>query len=347
MICEAVTAYGQPLERLDVATPTPKGKEVLLKVTRCGVCHSDVYLHEGFFDMGGGMKLPFGQKPPLVLGHEIEGTVARCGPDAKGVKEGDRVVAYPWIGCGECPACTRGEENHCPRPQNLGIQRFGGYADHCLVPDAKYLIASGNVPQGLAAAYMCSGLTAFGALKKVARAGAQDPIAIVGYGGLGMMAHAFARHLYPEAPILVADVSPAKREAAKKANARVYDPADGGAATQLMTDTGDGAAAALDFVGSENSLRFATTAIRRGGRVVICGLFGGAWSTPIPMFPFRAMAIMGSYVGTLDDAKEIMALARAGKIAPIPIEERPLAAANKALEDLREGKIVGRVVLTP
>ena len=72
-----------------------------------------------------------------------------------------------------------------------------------------------------------------------------------------------------------------------------------------------------------------------------------AWSTPIPMFPFRAMAIMGSYVGTLDDAKEIMALARAGKIAPIPIEERPLAAANKALEDLREGKIVGRVVLTP
>jgi D-arabinose 1-dehydrogenase-like Zn-dependent alcohol dehydrogenase len=311
------------------------------------VCHSDVHLHEGHFDMGGGVKLPLAQKPPLVLGHEIEGVVVRAGPDAKGVKAGDRVVAYPWIGCGDCPACARGEENYCPKPQNLGVQRFGGYADHCLVPDAKYLIATGNVPQGLAAAYMCSGLTAFGALKKVERAGRGDPIAIVGYGGLGMMAHAFARHLYPEAPILVADVAPAKRAAAAKEGARAYDPSEAKAVAQLIADSGDGAAAALDFVGSESSLKFATGAIRRGGRVVVVGLFGGAWSTPIPMFPFRAMAIMGSYVGTLDDAKEIMALARAGRIAPIPIEERPLAAANKALEDLRDGKIVGRVVLTP
>lgn len=348
MICEAVTAFGQPLTRLETETPKPQGKQVLLRVTRAGVCHSDVHLHDGYFDMGGGIKSEVKAPLPMTLGHEIEGTVAALGPDAKGFKVGDRVVAYPWIGCGACSTCERGDEQLCANPQQLGIHRPGGFADHCLVPDVKYLITAGNVAPGLAAAYMCSGLTSYSALKKAGPAGKQDAILIVGFGGLGMMAHAFARTLYPEAEILVADVSPEKRDAAEKLGLKTFDV--GAAATELprlLQETGGGAAAALDFVGAESSFAFATGALRRGGKAVIVGLFGGAATLPILSFPFRAVSIQGGYVGRLDEAREVMELARAGKVAPIPLQERPLSAATSALTDLRAGKVLGRIILTP
>jgi len=346
MICEAVTKFGEPLERLETETPKPQGKEVLLKVTQCGVCHSDVHLHDGFFDMGGGNKAPVRAPLPMTLGHEIEGTVVSVGPDAKGVKAGDHVVAYPWIGCGECAMCLRGDEQLCAKPQNLGIQRGGGFADHCLVPDAKYLIPTGEAK--LSAPYMCSGLTAYGALKKAGPAGKGDPIVIVGFGGLGMMALAFARLLYPEAPIYVADVSEEKRKAAEAEGVTAFDVDNAkDELKRLLQVTSGGAHAVLDFVGSESSFAFDSGAVRRGGRIVIAGLFGGAATVPIPSFPLRAIAIMGTYVGRLDEAREIMELVRAHKVAPIPLQERPLSAANASLNDLRGGRVVGRILLKP
>ncbi|MFT3728889.1 MAG: alcohol dehydrogenase [Terricaulis sp.] len=348
MICEAVTKFGEPLERLESETPKPQGREVLLKVTQCGVCHSDVHLHDGYFDMGNGNKAPVRAAMPMVLGHEIEGTVVALGPDAKGVKVGDHVVAYPWIGCGECATCQRGDEQLCAKPQQLGIQRGGGFADHCLVPDAKYLIETGNAKPGLSAPYMCSGLTAYAALKKVGAAGKQDPIVIVGFGGLGMMALAFARQMYPEAPVYVADVSAEKRKAAEAEGITAFDVGNAKEElARLMQVTSGGAFAVLDFVGSESSFAFDNGAVRRGGRVIIAGLFGGAATVPIPSFPLRAIAVMGTFVGRLDEAQEVMKLVRANKVAPIPLQERPLSAATAALDDLRGGRVVGRVLLKP
>lgn len=348
MICEAVTKFGEPLERLESETPTPQGKEVLLQVTQCGVCHSDVHLHDGYFDMGNGNKAPVRAQMPMVLGHEIEGTVVALGPDAKGFKVGDHVVAYPWIGCGVCATCARGDEQLCAKPQQLGIQRGGGFADHCLVPDAKYLIETGSAKPGLSAPYMCSGLTAYSALKKVGEAGKQDPIVIVGFGGLGMMALAFARQMYPDVPVYVADVSAAKRAAAEAEGVTAFDVGNAKEElARLMQVTSGGAYAVLDFVGSESSFAFDNGAVRRGGRVIIAGLFGGATTLPIPTFPLRAIAIMGTFVGRLDEAQEVMKLVRANKVAPIPLQERPLSAATQALEDLRGGRVVGRVLLKP
>ena len=103
----------------------------------------------------------------------------------------------------------------------------------------------------------------------------------------------------------------------------------------------------IDFVGSESSFAFANQAVRRGGTAVIVGLFGGAMSMPLPMFPFRTISIGGSMVGSLDETKEMMELVRAGKVDPIPYTKRPLSAANAALEDLVNGKVTGRVILTP
>ncbi len=103
----------------------------------------------------------------------------------------------------------------------------------------------------------------------------------------------------------------------------------------------------VDFVGSEASFAFANAAIRKGGRIIVVGLFGGSMSMPLPMFPLRAFSIIGSFVGTLADAQEMMAIVRAGKVDPIPYATRPLAQANQTLDDLKAGRIVGRVVLTP
>src|SRR5262249_42035433 len=108
---------GKPLQPNEAPTPQPKGSEVLLKVLAAGVCHSDIHLAEGWFDLGGGKKMSLadrGMKLPVTLGHENVGEVVAVGPDAKGVKVGDKRLAHPWIGCGTCWPCQRGGENLCP-----------------------------------------------------------------------------------------------------------------------------------------------------------------------------------------------------------------------------------------
>jgi D-arabinose 1-dehydrogenase-like Zn-dependent alcohol dehydrogenase len=348
MFCEAITAYGEPLQRLETATPLPQGTEVLLEITECGVCHSDVHLHDGYFGLGGDAKLDVraGRQLPFTLGHEIGGKVVAVGPDATGVTIGDRRVAYPWIGCGACPACTRGEEQLCNKPANLGVQKNGGYATHVIVPHPRYLLDFGKTDGALAAAYMCSGLTAFGALKKLGTVTKQDPIVIVGLGGVGMMGLQFARALF-DAPIIGVDVDQSKLDAALKAGASsVVNSREDGALKKLLAATG-GAYAAIDFVGSEPSFAFAQGAVRKGGKVIVVGLFGGAFSMPIPMLPMRAISISGSYVGSLAETEAMMELVRAGKIDPIPVTRRKLSEASATLDDLRKGTIVGRVVLDP
>jgi alcohol dehydrogenase/propanol-preferring alcohol dehydrogenase len=166
MISFQLETFGKPLAQVLRQTPTPQGSEVLLRVSHCGVCHSDVHLHDGYFDLGGGDKLDLGRsiQPPRTLGHEIAGTVVALGPAAKGVAVGDRRVAFPWIGCGECGLCAAGQEHLCNRPQALGVNRDGGFADHVLVPHARYLIDYGSLPAEQACTYACAGLTAYSAL---------------------------------------------------------------------------------------------------------------------------------------------------------------------------------------
>jgi D-arabinose 1-dehydrogenase-like Zn-dependent alcohol dehydrogenase len=351
MRSQVITEFGKPLQELETPTPTPTGSEVLLKVHNAGVCHSDVHIHDGYFDLGGGNKLPMANvKLPHTLGHEIEGEVVAVGPDVKDIKVGARYAAFPWIGCGKCPSCLRGEENICVGgPRQLGCSNGcpGGYATHVMVPDPKYLIDYGKTEPALAAAYMCSGVTAYAAMKKIGKLGPKDQVLVLGVGGVGMMGVQFAKAMFGKGPI-AADIDDGKLEAAKKAGASaVYNTKDPESAKKLVADTGGGAYAVVDFVGSEKTFAFASQAVRRGGKVIIVGLFGGAMSMPLPMFPFRTISIGGSMVGSLDETKEMMELVRAGKVDPIPYTKRPLSEANKSLEDLVAGKITGRVVLTP
>ena len=349
MYCEAITEFGKPLQRVERPTPTPTGTEVLVRVEHCGVCHSDVHIHDGYFGLGGEIKMPLGLPLPHTLGHEVAGEVIAVGPDADPALIGQHRALYSWIGCGKCAACVRGEENYCNAPRNLGCSAGvgGGYASHVTVPHPRYLLDYGRTPPALAATYMCSGLTAYGALKKVPTLGPKDDVLVVGAGGLGMMAIQFAKEMFGKGP-LVADIDAGRLQAAMGAGAKAaYNTTDPEALKQLMADTEGGALASIDFVGSESSFGFANQAVRRGGRVIIVGLFGGGMSMPIPMFPFRAITIGGSYVGSLAEAEAMMELVRAGEIDAIPVKEVPLSSANQVLEDLKGGKVIGRVVLVP
>ena len=345
-----LTAYGAPLEGTDAARPEPSGDEVLLAVEACGVCHSDLHLADGYFDLGDARRLDLtgGRELPFTLGHEIAGVVVACGARAAGVAVGERRVVYPWIGCGTCSICDAGAEHLCGAPRALGITRAGGFADHVLVPHARYLFDPGPVAAAPAATCACSGLTAYGALRKVAAREVPAPnLLVVGVGGVGMAALGLAPSVVT-AEVIAADVDAAKLDAASaRGAAGTVDAGAPDAAKQVRRRTGGGAAAAIDFVGSAQSAAFALGALAPGGMLVVVGLFGGALKLSLPLLPLKQLTIRGSYVGSLAEMAELMALARGGAVPPVPIEERPLAAAQAALDDLRAGAVLGRVVLRP
>jgi alcohol dehydrogenase, propanol-preferring len=343
---QSLNAYGAPLCETIVEAPRPQGTEVLVQIERCGVCHSDLHMQDGYFLLGDGKKLDVqaGRTLPFTLGHEIAGLVVSAGPDAD-AKPGAKVAVYPWIGCGQCAACRVGDENICAAPRHLGVTVDGGFATHVLVPHSRYLIDYAPLAPGFAGALMCSGLTAYAALKRLAGRAKRAPLLLVGLGGVGLMGLALARAMYGTAPF-VADIDGKKRDAALAAGAaQAFDPSDPSARKALLKASG-GIYAACDFAGSDASLNFATGVLAKGGKVVVTGLIGGAFSTAVAMFPLKAMTIEGTTTGTLSEARELIELVRSKDIKPPPIAERPLAQASATLDDLRAGKIVGRVVLT-
>lgn len=345
-LCEC----GAPLRLMERPTPKPSGTEVLLKVIAAGVCHSDLHISDGYYDLGGGNRLKLadrGVKLPLTMGHENVGEVVAVGSAATGVKVGDRRLVHPWLGCGECAVCRRGDEQLCRTPSSIGVFRAGGYADHLLVPHPRYLFDIGDVAPEKAAPLACSGITTYGALKKVGPLLQEEPVVIIGAGGLGLMCLALHRAMGGKGAIVV-DIDPQKREAALKSGAQaVIDGAAPDAAKQIIDATKGGAWAVIDLVGSARTVKLALDSLIKGGKLIIVGLFGGDIAVPIPSLPLRAISIQGSYVGSLNEMAELLDLVRRKGAPDLPIGTRPLDAVNAALDDLKAGKVVGRVVLTP
>ncbi|WP_313389506.1 alcohol dehydrogenase catalytic domain-containing protein, partial [Achromobacter aegrifaciens] len=222
MKCYCVVNFREPLQEMNQPTPTPQGSQVLLKVRAAGVCHSDIHLWEGGYDLGQGRTLSLkdrGVSLPLTMGHETVGAVVSAGPDAQGLSADRNYLVYPWIGCGNCPPCLAGMENHCSAPACLGVHRAGGYADHILVPHPRYLIDIGDLDPAQIAPYACSGLTTYSALKKIGPdIYRSHPVVIFGAGGLGLMSLTLIKALGGAGAIVV-DIDPAKRQAALEAGA--------------------------------------------------------------------------------------------------------------------------------
>jgi len=353
MISYQFPDFGKPLQKIVQETPKPSGSEVLVRVTRSGVCHSDLHIWDGYFELGGGKRFYVRDRgciPPFTLGHEPFGIVEDFGPSVpridKRIRKGQRRIVYPWIGCGKCPVCKAGEDNYCVSGiRFLGVTRPGAYASHVLVPHPKYLVDATGVDDAFAATLACSGLTTYSAAAKLPRLGRSDWVAVIGCGGLGLVCLSVLR-AQGVRNLIACDVDPAKLDAAVRVGAKLTLDTRAPDAGQKLGALAKGClAGAIDLVGMPATAALGLGALRKGGRYVLCGLFGGELVHPLPPIAQRAIGIVGSYVGTLQELKEVVALARRRKLRPTPVTVRPASEVTAILEELKAGKVLGRVVL--
>jgi alcohol dehydrogenase/propanol-preferring alcohol dehydrogenase len=344
----AVVRNEAPLECIELPTPKPTGTEVLLEVTRCGVCHSDLHFWHGSYNLGGGRTMSLkdrGVTLPRAPGHEIVGRVAAFGPDATGVAIGDERVIYPWIGCGQCERCRAEEDNLCLAQRSLGVLQNGGFGSHVVVPHPRYLVDFGDLDPSLVATYACSGLTVYSAAKKIMPLPSDAPVLLMGAGGLGLAAISML-HAFGHRAIISVDVSPEKRDAALEAGAsRAVDGSGEGVTQRILDAAGGPVAAAIDLVATSETARTAFDALRKGGKLVLVGIAGGEITLSLALMIFRAQSIEGSNTGTPQDLRDVVRLAREGRLRPTPVVEFPKDRANDALMKLHHGVITGRAVL--
>ena len=348
MLSYDVVEWGNPLEKAAGKTPEPKGTEVLLRLKYCGVCHSDVHIRDGYFDLGGNKRLLMterGMNLPATLGHEPYGSVIAAGPDAGDVPIGADRLVYPWTGCGACARCDEGLDNFCMAPRMIGIQRRGGYADHLIVPHPRYLIDAGGIEPAWAATLSCSGLSTFAAVSKLNPIPREEWVAVMGLGGLGLSAISMLCALGHER-IVAIDIDPAKLNAAAKAGAAAtLDGRDADTPQKLREVAGGPIYGAIDLVGVAETASLALGALRKGGRLILVGLYGGEIPISIVTAIQRALTIQGSHLGTVGELKAVVALAREGKLKPLPIQRRPLSEVSRTLDELKACAVLGRVVV--
>ena len=339
----------KPLEINETELPKPNGNQVIIKVKSTGVCHSDLHLWEGGYDTGDGfMKVTDrGVKFPVTPGHEVVGSVEEIGDSVQGMNIGDLVLVYPWIGCGECATCEKGDTNLCESPKSLGVFQDGGYAEYVLVPDAKFLAKIDNLDPDAAASLACSGLTAFTAVKK-ALTNNPENILIVGAGGLGLMGVQIANAL-TKANIICADLDDEKLESAKKLGAtHIINTKESDAVKKIMSICNEkGVDSIIDFVNAPPTVKMDLSLIRKRGNIILVGLFGGSVELPLVSVPLKAITIQGAYTGNYNDMLELIKLAQRGVINPIVSKHYKLDEANTALGDLKNRKIIGRAVINP
>lgn len=348
MLSYDVVQWGQPLKKAERETPKPVGAEVLLKLKYCGVCHSDVHIRDGYFELGGGKRLPMSERNmnlPATLGHEPYGTIVAAGPEAGVVPIGDDRLVYPWTGCGACARCLEDLDNFCMAARCVGLQRPGGYADHLLVPHPRYLVDARGIDPVWAATLSCSGLASYSAVSKLGSIPREEWVAVVGAGGLGLSAISMLRAIGHER-VVVVDIDNGRLKAAENAGAAaVINSHEADAAAKVKKNTNGSLWGAVDLVGTTETASFSLGLLRKGGRLILVGLYGGEIPLSIVSTIMRAITIQGSHLGSLAELKAVVALARAGKLQPIPIQKRPLMEVNRTLDELKAGAVVGRIVL--
>jgi len=346
-----ITQINEPLQIQELKTSKPIGSQVLIKVQSSGVCHSDIHLWEGGYQGPEGTFLKTtdrGVKYPLTPGHEIAGVIDSLGEQAEGFSKNEKVLVYPWIGEGLCPACRVGEENLCDKPRSLGIYTDGGYSDYVLVPSYKYLVKIGEeLDTDSSAPLSCSALTAYGAVKN-ANLKPDDNVVVVGAGGLGLMAIQLAKAI-TGSRIIAMDLDNEKLKAAKEngaantINSKKEDPVKA-----IMELTGNmGADAVIDFVNASKTVETDMQLLRRRAKLVLVGLFGGELKLNLVSMPTKAYKLIGSYTGSITDLVQLVSLAKRGVIRPIISNRFKLNQATEALTMLKNGKILGRGIINP
>jgi alcohol dehydrogenase, propanol-preferring len=315
----------EPLRPAELDDPTPDPGQVLVGVHACGVCRTDLHILDGELTR---------PKLPLVMGHQIVGSVVAVGEEAERFAVGDR-VGVPWLGwtCGECRYCRSGRENLCDRARFTGYDVDGGYAE-LAVADERYCFA---IPDGQsdeqAAPLLCAGLIGYRALRLVGDAER------IGFYGFGASAHILCQLAVHQGRRVFAFTRPGDEETQEFA--RGLGAAWAGSSEETPPEELDGA---IVFAPVGALMPAALRATAKGARVISAGIH----MSEIPAFPYEILwgeRTLGSVANlTRADGEEFLQL-----VPQVPVRTEvtvyPLADANLALEDLRSGALAGAAVL--
>ncbi|WP_101589146.1 alcohol dehydrogenase AdhP [Brevibacterium jeotgali] len=329
-----VEDFGHELAVGETQRPTPGRGQALVKVIATGVCHTDLHALEGDW--------PVKPKLPLVPGHEGVGIVEELGEGVTNLEVGQMVGnAWLWSACGECEHCRQGWETLCEQQHNGGYSTDGSFGEYMLV-DAQYaaIIPEGSDPAEIAPV-LCAGVTVYKGLKRTeARPG--QWVVISGIGGLGHIAVQYAVAMGLR--VVAVDIADDKLALAKKHGAEVVVNAMDGDPAAAVQEAIGGAHAVLVTAVHKDAFGQAIAMTRRGGTIVFNGLPPGEFPAPIFDIVLKGLTIRGSIVGTRQDMVEALDFYAAGKIRPT-FTKRPLGDINAVLDEMRHGKIDGRVVV--
>jgi len=317
---------GEPLRYKEIPVPQPEAEQVLLRVHACGVCHTDLHIVD--------QELP-NPKLPLIMGHEIVGTVVRTGKRVDKFKIGDR-VGVPWLGhtCGQCRYCRKGQENLCDHAEFTGYTIDGGYAEYTAADQRYCFSIPDSYEDAEAAPLLCAGLIGYRTYRMAGK-----NVEKMGIYGFGAAAHIVAQIAVFEGVQIYAFTRPGDKEA--QDFARRLGAVWAGDSTESPPDELD---AAIIFAPVGSLVPEALRATAKGGSVVS----GGIHMSDIPSFPYRLLweeRVIRSVANlTRQDGEELLTVAPK---VPVKTEIQlfPLNQANEALEDLRNGKIEGAGVL--
>ena len=329
---------GAPIVIEEIATPEPKAGEVLIRVEACGLCHSDLHLADGDWDL-----LKPITKVPLILGHEAAGKVAKVGEGVTNLKVGDR-VGVPWIfwTCGECEFCKEGRETLCSKQKITGCTVDGGFAEYMIAPATH----ASKIPDSLsveqAAPLLCAGLTVYKAMKAAGVAKGQR-VAIFGAGGLGHLGIQIAKAM--ECQVIALDVSDEKLEFAKSLGADTTINVTTEANVPKKMRSLGGAHVAIVTSASAAGYEMAVRCLRKGGTMAVVGMANEPFKLSAVSLISGETKIVASAVGTRDDLRELFELVTHSPVR-CTIEKRPLDGIVEAFADLKKGAVKGRIVLT-
>jgi propanol-preferring alcohol dehydrogenase len=335
MQAAVVRALGKPLSIEEVPIPTPAFGEVLVKIAASGVCHTDLHAADGDW--------PVKPSPPFIPGHEGAGFVAAVGPGVSGLKEGDRVgIAWLHDACGSCEHCITGWETLCESQHNSGYSVNGSFAEYAIGAAAYVGRIPDRVDLGEMAPILCAGVTTYKGIKEAdVRPG--EWIAISGIGGLGHIAIQYAKAMGLHVAAL--DVSEEKLALARSLGAEIaIDARSPDAAARVTKETRGGAHGVLVTAVSPAAFNQALNLVRRKGTISLVGLPPGNFQTPIFDIVLKRITIRGSIVGTRKDLAEAIAFAAEGKVRA-HIHRTTLPSINRVFDDLKSGRVDGRIVL--
>lgn len=330
-------APGQ-LKLSEVPVPEPGPGEVLVRVAACGICHTDLhYIDHGVSTF----------KSPVILGHEVSGTIAGLGPGVSRFREGDRVLLPAVFTCGTCRACRSGRENICEQMKMLGNHVDGAYAEYVAAPAKDCFSLPQEIPLADACLIGDAMSTPYHAVKHRAQVRVGETVAVFGCGGVGINAVQFAA--LAGGHVIAVDLDDRKLERARQfgareaLNARSVERVD----KEIKKRTGGGVDVAMEVIGKPETIRAAFDSLRPGGRLCAVGYSAEPVTLPFSKVMFYELAVVGSLGCRPGDYPELIELVRGGRVqlTPLVTGRYPLDDIFAGLDALRRGEGLRGIVL--